>query len=476
MSYINEINQKALQLHQLIEKLNIDDATTNAKEFYSIAIKVFNDIDDKTVVSPLAGTKILLESLSNENIQCDDALKYRIAHVARILMDLTFTSCLRQGRNVYSETQKKMIELIDKVMGSLPPNQLSTKYELKCCFATALVLNSPTVYLKDFISDFAGGIVGAIASLFSKPETSGLIAPIKQLAIDSIRLIKTGWFNDVFPLHLRLRRALQALLSDNPDLDKFEKKFFPSIDVGDINKTKQVAFCILEIFIEAIESIKNSTNEKQLKLFKTLMLGGNIGLISFINLDGNGKHFWKVRYRALEYAFELLKNPSLDKDVKNKCISALVDKINSLKSKKDNKSISKLIFSNLKIWKNNPSYNNQYEDFKREIKKLNLTKQDVQEIEKKQQLSKTYRYDISNILIELTKERSKKTTDAASDQTISSNQMTSQTGFNKAKIDEPIREDKISTLMENLSDREGKLEDCESDLAYLNLIDFLSDL
>lgn len=348
-------HQHVIQAKKAIEKnYDILSAIQSLKQVYIVAEEIFraNAFGERYERGiPYSVAHELMELMISDKLQFEDEFKYHAARACRIFVDLTFYECVTLKRNLFPDTHKKLLDNILKVRETLPKRAINTAYELKCCWATSLVLNDEMMYLKQFAMNNLPDIISAIAT----QSPGGLIKPLLNVGKDVYRLWKTSWFKSVYALHM-----WGKCLVVSPKLNAADATYDPSNSlkeyfhtvakhIPEYRKTKSVATCIANTLFEVVEkalaSGKQNTEDFLIKMLNGENEKTNPGIKHFVNvgLDKKLNHWWKLRYQVINKLFDLL----LDKRVPQKVWKAILDilidkqKMND-KEKKENQEIDKL--------------------------------------------------------------------------------------------------------------------------------------
>jgi hypothetical protein len=323
---------------------------------------------------PLSVTLQLIDLLGMDQIQYEDQLKYTIAKACRIFMDLTFILSLASKRNIYPDTHKKICDDLKKVIETLPQKEVRTNYELNCCLATALVLNSEKMYLKTFAADNLVEIFKAIVSLSPGDLTDTLV----KLGQDLYDQIKTLWFVHVFPLHYKSQALLAQINFSQKDISVLTNYYQGHQDhLKHYPTTPKVAFCALE-FLGAFMQKAIENNHAQLQI-QALKGGDNTeqapGIATFTQLGLEhatldplkAKNFWKVRYQAVQLIFHISMNENVDKKVWQRGLRCISENF----KRKENSTFSQMITQSLsemsKLLSQKQSFKERVEYFNKQV-------------------------------------------------------------------------------------------------------------
>lgn len=353
-----DASARIYEAKKAIEKGQIPLATTKIQEIYKVAETMIQlqYVEGKGYQgNPGCVMVELVNLISLDVIQYENSLKYEIAKACRIFMDLTFLAAISTGQNTYTQSHKTILESLGKVQDTLPKEEVATDYELRCCWATALVLNDEMIYVKQFIAENIGDVIKAVATL----SPGELSKPLLQSLKDVWHLIDTSWFTTVFPLHLQSRVVILRAPQPSAVLEDFYKTNSEFIKDGNYTKANKIAFCVLESLITIFNKLQEPSDagsgNTQLAILegkdeKTIPGIQHFARLGLSSTFGTKKESWKVRFKAISFLFEISCKAQTQK-VWEKSLEIIAHKFEH----QENKHVCQLIARQLKkIKQSNP--------------------------------------------------------------------------------------------------------------------------
>jgi len=332
----------------ILENYGVETAMTKLEEVCSIAERMIPQLDQENAI-PLSVTLHLIDLLESPKIQCEYRLQYTIAKACRIFMDITFVQAVKTQTSIRPDTHKEILEKLKKVIYSVPAKNAMTKYELSCCWATALVLNSAVEYLKEFVSAHIGSVVEAVAT----QSPGKLVAPLKQALIDLWNLIETYWFNDVLTIHLRGKIEISQF--DFTKAADFKSIYRALPMVREYKKASETAHCFFGLLkFGMTQSVQANNAALQVNLLKGEDSDTAPGLIDMAEygkdeLLDRFNSSWGVRHEAIDFLFHTSQNEKLREDVWKIILTLIANKF----SDAENKYVSSLISNHLRQLRTN---------------------------------------------------------------------------------------------------------------------------
>jgi hypothetical protein len=383
----------------LKDSLNLALAYENLQNAYDIAITIIKNVyvDQKgsSIPSesrlkqhgvPLSVSLELVEIVHYDRIQQEHPLIYQAAKTLRIFLDLTFLIGKNSGLKIDPETHKNIVLNILDVLTTLPSAEVRTNYELRCCLATAIVLNDDFIEMKAFALEHAESVAKAVAT--SSPGE--LAKPMLELAKKSYYLADTSWWTFVFPCHLNSRVAFSIeqtvhaqnafkMRTINPPqgqgqatrdsvvalYQKMHKEH-----LSNYGNYRESAFCVLEdlnemmgkilrvsdddttLALQILEGVDDFPGVKKFIVIETPKISEFLSLVATdlpaaLNLIRR-QTYWKVQYRALEVLFNVATHMFAKDAVWQKAITLLFNRQTPVKP---NKKVEKLYKEGLSFLK-----------------------------------------------------------------------------------------------------------------------------
>lgn len=292
-----------------LETLNTDVAVVSARALSQIAYEFRNAIcssEQQSLELRLKGKEIpfplplrLLQILTKEEIQCFDQLKCELSKTLLIFLEFVVFQCGLDGRRIYKVTVQKMKEDLERVLSTLPENQVETRFHLRCAQAAIQKLDVGIGkwkgVAKDNAQDVAVGIILALLTL-DKPgpgTAAPLVEPLINLSVAIYNNLEEEWYKDVWALRWYSAghriKSLETLKSMRKILDKYDDRVYLKTDY-------HLSFCISQVFFDIFQ------NSKDEGLKKAVFEGEKMSLLNLVKLgEGSSKDFWKTRYITLTY-------------------------------------------------------------------------------------------------------------------------------------------------------------------------------
>lgn len=251
----------------LTEKFDTDGSIEKAHKLYQQGRELIQgEIQEKPVIKEIVSPVVITLStvLSLDTIQHQYRLCHHLSKTYRIFMELSWYQCWRQQEiETYNSTRDALINTAEKVATILPPDQIATKFELRCAEQGARCLFPAESVWKTILGSLASAaeaVVGVNAPSF--------FSAIKEIFIQCAGRLVDSWYLQIYPW-----RWQSELITT---VQEFESLITPAVIQKCLDEGHKHAVCLTMLFMNIIK--KNPQ-------------GGPLGLLAF---NGNGKRIGLV--------------------------------------------------------------------------------------------------------------------------------------------------------------------------------------